>query len=159
MCMEPDASQWAFDHLAIVVKAVEKGRSTLSQALGVKEWTQVIDDPVNGVRLQFGRCPSGMVYELLEPIDHSSPVHAALTSRKALLNHIAYRVDDLDRGAERLYAAGCSPAGAPKPAVAYGGALIQFFVTPERFIVELIEAPSHAHLFEIARAASSGAHS
>jgi hypothetical protein len=29
----------------------------------------------------------------------------------------------------------------PKPAVAYDGALVQFFVTPSRFVQELIEAP------------------
>ena len=35
----------------------------------------------------------------------------------------------------------------PKPAIAYGGRRIQFFVTPMRFIVELIEAPYHRHEF------------
>ena len=42
---------------------------------------------------------------------------------------------------------GYAPAGEPKPAIAYGGARIQFFVTPARFIVELVEAPGHEHHF------------
>jgi methylmalonyl-CoA/ethylmalonyl-CoA epimerase len=35
-----------------------------------------------------------------------------------------------------------------RPAIAYGGRLIQFFVAPSRLMIELIEAPEHEHRYE-----------
>jgi methylmalonyl-CoA/ethylmalonyl-CoA epimerase len=52
-----------------------------------------------------------------------------------------------------LRAQGCCPAGAPQPAVAYGGRRVQFFVSPLRFVIELIEKPDHMHTFEDLRSA------
>jgi len=136
-----------FDHLGLVVKSLAKGRKTLAATLGIQEWTEQFDDAVNGVRLQFGRDPSGICYELLEPLDENSPVYPALTAGKAILNHVAYLVSDLAAAGSRLRAAGSAPTSEPKPAIAYGGKHIQFFVTPLRFVVELIEAPAHEHRY------------
>ena len=140
---------WRFDHLGVVVKDLAKGRRHLVALLAIAEWTGVFDDPVNGVRLQFGRDPAGVVYELLEPLDEASPVFAALRNGKAILNHVAYRVADLAAGAAHLAGAGAARIGEPRPAIAYGGRPIQFFVTPLRFVIELIEAPGHAHAFDV----------
>jgi methylmalonyl-CoA/ethylmalonyl-CoA epimerase len=136
-----------FDHLGLVVTSVAKGRGVLGEMLGIKHWTVEFRDSANGVLLQFGRDPAGMCYELLEPLDAASPVYPALSGGRAILNHVAYLVTDLAAHAERLRRAGCAPTSAPKPAVAYGGRQIQFFVSPLRFIVELVEAPGHEHLY------------
>jgi len=135
-----------FDHLGVVVKSVEAGRAALANMLGIRKWTTEFDDPINGVRLQFGLDPTGLCYELLEPRDEKSPVYPALAGGKAILNHVAYRVADLGAHSEHLRQCGCAPTSIPKPAIAYGGLNIQFFLTPLRFIVELIEAPDHQHV-------------
>ena len=70
-----------------------------------------------------------------------------LGARARILNHVAYQVTDLAAAAAHLQKEGCARTGDPKPAIAYGGCRIQFFVTPMRFIVELIEAPDHRHEF------------
>lgn len=145
----PAPAAWRFDHLGLVVKRLDKGRERLASLLAITDWTTGIEDPVNGVRLQFGRDPAGVVYELLEPIDEDSPVFGALQSGKAILNHVAYRTPDLAAGAAHLAKAGAARVGDPKPAIAYGGRPIQFFVTPLRFVVELIEAPDHVHAFDL----------
>jgi methylmalonyl-CoA/ethylmalonyl-CoA epimerase len=144
-----DPLQWQFDHLGLVAKSLAKGRRGIGEALGIVGWTEKIEDPVNGVRLQFGRDRAGVVYELLEPLDETSPVYPALTSGRAILNHVAYLVPDLGRAAEVLRSGGAGPVSDPKPAIAYGGARIQFFVTSVRMIVELIEAPGHQHQFSV----------
>jgi methylmalonyl-CoA/ethylmalonyl-CoA epimerase len=139
---------WKFDHLGMVVKKLDKAHAVLSETLGITNWTPPITDPVNGVHLQFGCDCSGMVYELLQPIDKSSPVFAALASGQGILNHVAYLVADLEAGAEHLLRSDSAPTGPPNAAIAYGGARIQFFVTPLNFIIELIEAPHHSHIYD-----------
>lgn len=138
---------WPFDHIGVVVKTLDKGRAHFFAALAVTEWTDPLDDPVNGVHLQFGRDASGTVYELLAPLDADSPVQGALQGRKNLLNHVAYRVPDLTAAAATLRDARCFPTADPKPAIAFDGARIQFFVTPIDTIIELIEAPDFQHDF------------
>ncbi len=144
---QPVTGAWRFDHLGLVVKRLAKGRERMSALLLIDDWTAPIEDVVNGVLLQFGRDPAGVVYELLEPLGEDSPVYEAMRSGKAILNHLAYRVPDLAAGAVHLATAGAARVSDPKPAIAYGGRLIQFFVTPLRFIIELIEAPNHEHGF------------
>jgi methylmalonyl-CoA/ethylmalonyl-CoA epimerase len=136
-----------FDHLGLVVKNLAKGRMHLAAIMHIRSWSEEFTDTINGVRCQFGRENSGFCYELLEPLDDNSPVKGALSERRAILNHVAYLVGELRVDAERLMEQGCAPTSVPKPAVAYGGRPIQFFVTPLNFIIELIEAPAHEHRF------------
>lgn len=119
-----------FDHLGLVVKSTAKGRKVLAQMLAIKHWTVEFHDPINGVLVQFGHDQSGMCYELLEPLNEESPVYSALTTGKAIINHVAYRVPNIVAHGERLRGAGCAPTSNPKPAVAYGGRQIQFFFQP-----------------------------
>jgi methylmalonyl-CoA/ethylmalonyl-CoA epimerase len=139
--------KWRFDHLGVVVKSLSTGKKHLTNILQIKQWTQPFTDHVNGVEIQFGQDSCGVVYELLAPIDENSPVYPALKGGKAILNHVAYITDDLEASAKHLVRNGCGSTGEPNPAIAYGGARIQFFVTPLRTIIELVEAPSHSHEF------------
>jgi methylmalonyl-CoA/ethylmalonyl-CoA epimerase len=136
-----------FDHIGVAVPNLRKGRDHLSSTLGIDRWTEEIADEVNGVYVQFGTDRSGICYELIAPLGESSPIAQALKTKRGILNHVAYLVDDLDKQAEHLQGNGCFMAGPAKPAVAYGGRRIQFFVSPLRFIIELIEAPDHQHRF------------
>ena len=136
-----------FDHIGLVVKSIGKGRRVLTGLLDIRAWTAEFRDSVNGVVCQFGRDSSGICYELLEPLGEDSPVYPALRSRRAILNHTAYLVDDLASAGRRLQSQGCARTADPKPAIAYGGRPIQFFVTPLGFVIELVEAAGHEHVF------------
>jgi methylmalonyl-CoA/ethylmalonyl-CoA epimerase len=143
----PDTSL-ELDHLGLIVPELEAGRLFL-QALGVSRWTRVIEDPVLRVFVQFGSAPGGgLNYELVAPLGEDSPIINALRTGKHILNHLAYLTPDLHASGERLREAGCHPAGEAKPAVAYGGSLVQFWMSPLRFVIELIEKPGHHHVFQ-----------
>lgn len=142
-------SDWQFDHIGVVVQSLEKGRGVFGPVFGIARWTSPIEDPVNGVRLQFGRDPTGLVYELLVPLDQKSPVQIALQQRKNILNHVAYRIPDLAVAARHMREARCMAIAEAKPAVAFDNRLIQFFVTPIGVVVELIEAPDFSHDFQL----------
>jgi methylmalonyl-CoA/ethylmalonyl-CoA epimerase len=144
-----------FDHLGLIVSDLAAGRHFLEQALGISGWTSITHDPNLCVSVQFGVAPTGgPTYELIAPLgppgDVASPIANALRQGKHILNHVAYLTPDLDLSAVALRGQGCFAAGPPKPAAAYAGNRVQFWLSPLRFIIELIEKPNHTHRFESA---------
>jgi methylmalonyl-CoA/ethylmalonyl-CoA epimerase len=140
-----------FDHLGLIVSDLALGRDFLANSLGINRWTAVTDDPGLRVSVQFGNSPHpGPTYELITPFGEdtaASPIANALRQGKHILNHVAYLTPHLAQSGEHLRAQGCFPAAAPQPALAYDGRLVQFWISPLRFIIELIEKPGHLHAF------------
>jgi methylmalonyl-CoA/ethylmalonyl-CoA epimerase len=136
-----------FDHIGLVVNDMSEGRAFLEEMFGIDRWTEVFEDPGIGVYVQFGRAAEGPCYELISPRGEASPVMTALKRGINILNHVAYLTTDLDVDAKRLEEKGAMMAGPAKPAVAYDGARVQFWITPQRFMVELIEALGHEHSY------------
>ena len=147
----PQVPALAFDHLGIIVADLGAGRAFLEASLGIARWSEVVDDEALGVLVQFGSAADGAgsvhgpVYELVAPRGEGSPVSGQLNRGKGVLNHVAYRTPDLLASAAHLRTTGCFATGEPKPAQAYGGALVQFWVSPLRFLIELIAKEQHAH--------------
>ena len=138
-----------FDHLGVVVAEIAKGRDHFRSVFNIEHWTEQFTDPFNLVHVQFGQSTDGICYELISPLGPDSPILRALKTGNPILNHIAYLTPDLDLSARYLRENGYMPAGDARPAIAYEGKRIQFFVSPLRFIVELIEAFEHRHNFHL----------
>jgi methylmalonyl-CoA/ethylmalonyl-CoA epimerase len=136
-----------FDHVGIVVADMEKGLSHLRNMLPLQAATRRFDDHKLTVSVQFARDSSGMVYELIAPIGPSSVVAQALSKKRDLLNQIAYRAGNVAETVSALRRSGCFPLGEACPAIAFGGALVQFLLTPLGFVLELIEQNGHQHEF------------
>ena len=142
------ALAYAFDHIGVVVPSVDWGRPRLAPLWGVSRWTRVFEDPIHKVIVQFGRDMSGIVYELVAPLSDDAPIKQALCKGQNLLNHVAYRTPDLAAAAAVLRGQGCIPLGRPAPAVAFGGQPVQFFLTPVRIILEVVQGAATVHSFE-----------
>jgi methylmalonyl-CoA/ethylmalonyl-CoA epimerase len=136
-----------FDHIGIVVADLDEGARKLTGLLGNLQWTRRFDDVGLAVSVRFARDGSGIVYEIIAPYGPTSPVTAALKSRTNLLNQVAYRTRSLDSSVARLRAGRSVPVGRPRPALAFGGARVQFLLTPLDFLVELIEIDHVVHQF------------
>ena len=136
-----------FDHIGITTWDLASGRNLLERSIMVQRWTGEFRDEANDVHVQFGRCASGICYELVAPLSPASPITRVLSKKINVLNHIAYLVDDLAAHGARLEAEGFVPVSDARPAIAYGGRLIRFFVSQTRLMIELIEAPTHQHQY------------
>jgi len=128
-----------FDHIGIFVSALAEGRRHLDLLLGVKHWTEPVEDPQQKVVVQFGVDSSGIRYEIVAPCGNGNPVTQVLTSGRNILNHVAYRVADIDAALSEMRNSGSLPLGEAKPATAFNGNRIAFVLTPLRMIMELIE--------------------
>lgn len=128
-----------FDHIGLFVRDLAVGRRRLAALLPIAHFTDMITDPLIRVQIQFGVDGTGVRYELVAPFGEGNPVEGVLASGKNILNHVAYRVADLDAALTRLEDEGCIALGPPTPAVAFGGARVVFLFTPLKFILELID--------------------
>jgi methylmalonyl-CoA/ethylmalonyl-CoA epimerase len=135
------------DHIGFVVPVLEVGISELQAVLPIVWVSQRIDDASLGVSVQFLQESTGTVFEVIAPYGPNSPVAAMAAKEKNRLNQLCYRCDDIDAAARQLRKAGSVPLGVPKPAMAFGGAVVQFFWTKPGFILELIEGTADSRLY------------
>jgi methylmalonyl-CoA/ethylmalonyl-CoA epimerase len=142
-----DSPELMFDHIGIVVPDVVAGSNSLTAVLGPLLWTQSFLDVGLGVSVRFAQDRSGIVYELIAPLGADSLVARTLKSRANLLNQIAYRTSSLESSVKRLRAQGAVPVSVAAPAVAFGGARVQFLMVPLGFLIELIESDRVVHVF------------
>ena len=119
------------------------GAIAVYEALGHRLHSRV-DDPGIDIRVAFLRAPGGHGpwIEILSPLGPDGPLQS-LIRRKQLPSpyHTCYAVDDLDAGSARLHDLRFAPLGAPKPAIAFGGARIAFFYHAAIGLIELVESP------------------
>ena len=132
-----------FHHVGLFVPDLATGREKLAAMIPIASVSAAVDDPGLKVRVQLCTDASGVTYELVAPFGEGNPVTGVIENGRAILNHVAYTVSDLAAESERLRQGGAVPLGPARPAEAFDGAPVAFFLTPLRFIIELIEQPVH----------------
>jgi methylmalonyl-CoA epimerase len=92
------------DHVAIVVRDLEKAIALYTQMLGFRQIFRetIADQGVEAVGLRAG----GSAIELLRPLDEDSAIAKYRGDAETKLHHTAYRVSDLEAELARLKAAG-----------------------------------------------------
>lgn len=136
-----------FDHVGLVVRDLKSGFGNVCSLLPIVSATQVYDDQVLGVSVQFLRDAGGVIFELIAPLGNDSPVAKIAASGRGVINQVAYRVGNLAEAAQYFRAHGATPTSAAKPAIAFAGAPVQFFLTKEFVVVELIESEGASREF------------
>ena len=112
------------DHIAIATRDLEAALTTLKkmgdvtvgayEAIGAPHW-------VKAVMVKLGGTP----IELIQPTDPKSPVAAFIEKRGEGLQHIAYRVDNIDEALQQAQAEGFRVIDA-KPRHGYAASRIAF---------------------------------
>lgn len=128
-----------FHHVGLIVDDIEKGKKFFDSLMSNLIWSEVFDDLKNGVSVAFGTGTDGICYELIVPFGTYSPVSNYLLNKQNMIHHIAYSVEDFEKKCAELRQLKLVPLGDPKPAVAFKGKKVAFFLTPIKTIIELIE--------------------
>jgi methylmalonyl-CoA/ethylmalonyl-CoA epimerase len=126
------------DHVGIVVGSLERAAAYYSSAFGLRPVRERIVDPLQDVELQFLEDDGGTRLELIHPLSENSPVARALKQGGGL-NHICYRVEDLESSIQAMVANGAKVVREPLPAVAFDGRRVTFLYTRERELIEFVE--------------------
>lgn len=111
------------DHIGIAVKDLEKALKFYEEVLGLKcEGTEVVED--QKVKVAF--LPIGDTeVELLESTEANGPIAKYIEKRGEGIQHIAYRVDDIEKAIEEMEEKGIRMID-EKPRYGAGGARIAF---------------------------------
>lgn len=111
------------DHIGIAVSSIENALNFYEGVLGLKSTgTEVVEE--QKVKVAF--LPTGdSEVELLEPTSEDSPVAKFIAKNGEGIQHIAYRVDDVEKAIEEMKARGMRMID-EKPRYGAGGAKIAF---------------------------------
>ncbi len=126
------------DHIGIAVKSIEEGKRFFADILGLKlEKTEVIEEQ----KVKTGFFPiTDSELELLESTEADGPVAKFIEARGQGVQHIAFRVENLDEALAELKEKGVRLID-QEPRKGAGGARIAFIHPKETsgVLVELCE--------------------
>ena len=128
-----------FDHIGIFVKQLDYGFKKFEELFKIAKASKIYNDQLLQVSVQFLYDCQNICYELVAPYGPKNPVDAVLKAGNNNLNHLAYKSPNFDIEVLRLRQRGCIPLGEAKPALAFSGARVIFFLIPLKLILELIE--------------------
>lgn len=130
----------AFHHVGFVVSSIAKSIAGFASILQADWDEQIFHDPNQGARVTFlkSRKACDPLWELVEPADEKSPVHAYATKGGGL-HHVCYVVENLEQALVEARASGSLITRQPMPAVAFGGRRIAWIYTKNRLLIEYLE--------------------
>ena len=126
-------------HMGFVVADIAIAMPAFTRSM-VATWDgQIFEDPLQRVKVAFMTTrPGDAQIELVQPVGEGSPV-ARFLQQGGGMHHLCYEVADLEAELMAFRSRGAAIASRPKPAVAFGGRRIAWVITPEKFLVELLE--------------------
>jgi methylmalonyl-CoA/ethylmalonyl-CoA epimerase len=141
---ERSTSLQRLHHVGFVVKSIDRQIGGFVNALAATWDGKIIHDPLQCAKVTFLRTPGtgDALIELVEPAVEDSPV-SRFTKQGGGLHHICYEVRDLAEHLKSVKAARCQVVRKPRPAVAFEQRLIAWALTPERLLLEFLEAPKN----------------
>lgn len=136
--MEP---QLTFHHVGIACRDIAKSQAFYT-SMGYQA-SEVIDDPLQHVRVCFLDKEGAPRLELLEPLDDQSPVARTLATVGVTPYHLCYEVEDMEAAMASLRCQRFLPVKEPLPACAMGGRRVAFMFQKNTGLIELVESVSH----------------
>ena len=82
-------------HVGYAVRSIEKSAPAFME-LGYQVCSEVTEDTIRGIKIQFLKNDKGFVIELVEPAQVGSPVDGILKRNGEGPYHICYIVDDIN---------------------------------------------------------------
>ena len=134
--MEP---QLTFHHIGIACRDILKTQQ-FYMSMGYKA-SDIVDDPLQHVRVCFLEKEGAPRLELLEPLDEQSPVARTLSTSGVTPYHICYEVADITAAIEALRGQRFLLVNGPVPACAMDDKRIAFMYQKNTGLIELVETP------------------
>lgn len=129
-----------FHHIGIAVKDVSATAAVYVS--GGYKCSETIFDPEQNVNICWLEKDGMPVFELLEPVDETSPVVKILEKSGVSPYHVCYVVEDIDLAIQDLRKMKYVVVRKPVEAVAIHGSRVCFLFNKDVGLVELVESPA-----------------
>src|SRR5271167_5145391 len=127
-------------HVGYAVASIKPMAELYVRRFGYEVCTAVIHDPVQTAYVQFLKLPGDCTYlEFVAPDGPDSKLAQAVRKGGGL-NHLCYRVDDIEMATKDLSSTGMMILTPPVPAAAFNGRRISWLCGEDPLPIELIEA-------------------
>lgn len=132
--------EYRIDHFGVAVADLDQALALYANLFGYRLLRGPYDDPQQEARVAFiGNNSDDPPLELVAPLGAGSQVERVL--KKGLsLYHVCYETPNVDEAIAQLRGQRCLLLSGPTPAVAYDGRPIAWLYTPNRQLIELVEA-------------------
>ena len=125
-------------HIGFVVKNIATSYKHYANIFRLIKTSEPIIDSIQKVKILFLENPKEDIkYELVEPLNDSSPVYKAVKKGYSL-NHICYEVESIEKRIRQLQNEGNLLISGPISAVAFDGRKIAFLYAKAHLIIELL---------------------
>ena len=128
-----------FHRIGIIVNDINFGLKFYKNIFSKLKVSKTITDKKLGVKIKFLSSKNNILIELISPYGKSSPIKDFLNQKKSIINHLAYKVKNLNSQMSILKKKNCLQISNPIAAKAFKGKRVVFFMTPLNHIIELIE--------------------
>ena len=131
--------EFSLHHVGIAVASIDESRAFYVDHFGYIVESPIIHDPVQTAFVQFLRVPGDSPFlELVAPDSPASKLASAVRKGGGL-NHMCYRVSDIEAAMEKLNSIEMTVLCSPVSAVAFPGRRIAWLLGSDRVPVELVE--------------------
>jgi methylmalonyl-CoA/ethylmalonyl-CoA epimerase len=129
-------------HVGVAVKSIEETLEFHTQALGMKQVSDIINDKRLKVRVVLlsinKKSAEGCLLELVEPLESPSPIDNILKQNNRLY-HYCIEVSSLESALKTARENHAVIALQPTPSALFNGRRIAFIFTPAHYLIEFLE--------------------
>ena len=126
------------DHIGVLVKSIEKGIDYWEEAFGYKQYTEVVFNKLEKVKVVFLKKDNSVLVKLIEPIDQHSTNNQFSKTRNGV-HHICFKCENIEEEIIRLKSLGSRLITNPQPGEAFENNPIAFLYSPQCGNIELID--------------------
>jgi len=127
-----------FHHLGIIVNSIDFGLSKLDILFDFDKKSKIFYDYNIGVKVQFLYKKNLITLEIISPLKKRNPITNLLEQKKNILNHLAFKVRNLEKSIKKLELKGYRQLTKPQKALAFKKKKIVFLLSPLNIVIELI---------------------
>lgn len=131
------------DHICFAIKSLEEGIAHWSNVFGYKQFTDVVENSRQGVKVVFLSKEDSLSIKLIEPLAGNESL-MKFVRQGGGYHHIGFKCDDIAEQMEELKAKGLRTLVAPQPGEAFNNHDIAFMRARYGLNFELIDTDERA---------------
>ena len=136
------------DHICFALKNLQEGISYWSEVFGYGQFTEVVENKLQKVKVVFLSKQGSVMVKLIEPVEGNLSL-INFVNRGGGFHHICFRCENLQETMADLNLKGLLTLVAPQPGEAFNNHKIAFLLARNGLNIELIDTDEKASVIDM----------